>query len=54
MESKADGLSLDGRALRLLSGDRELATITLPDGPSGELVATEEDVSQMLGDVFTH
>ena len=54
IQSKADGLSLDGRALRLLSGDRELAAITLPDGPSGELVATEDDVSQMLSDVFTH
>ena len=54
IQSKADGLSLDGRALRLLSGDRELAAITLPDGPSNELVATEDDVSQMLSDVFTH
>ena len=54
IQSKADGLSLDGRALRLLSGDRELAAITLPDGPSNELVATEDDVSQMPSDVFTH
>ena len=54
IQSKADGLSLDGRALRLLSGDRELAAITLPDGPSNELVTTEDDVSQMLSDVFTH
>ena len=54
MKSKADGLSLDGRALRLLSGDRELAAVALPDGPSSELIATEEDVSQMLNDVFTY
>ncbi|MCI8303870.1 MAG: hypothetical protein HFF52_04490 [Lawsonibacter sp.] len=53
LERKADGIEVEGLELRLLSGDRPLACVRLPPaGGAGGEAATEEEVNQMLNEVF--
>lgn len=53
LERKADGFEMEGRELRLMAGDKQLASVTLPaGGGAGSETATEEEVDQMLHEVF--
>lgn len=54
LSEKADGLSLNGRELTLLSGGKptDCVTLPIPDTSSSLEAATEEEVNELLHEVF--
>lgn len=54
LDKKADRIDLDGQELKILSGDKVLASVTLPNAGSSAVgaTATDAEMNELLDEVF--